>query len=200
MLGAAYFLLGDSYPRDSHVAEALKSRLAHRFSSWTDQCDIQPSRDRTFNSFRRRARAFERYMAHQPARQPLVLFGRSSGARLASRSAGRTRAAAVVCLGFPFHSPQGTREPERYLHLATTHVPTLIFQGRSDAYGGADILSTYSFSPSVRVQLLESDHELHLLSSDWDLVAGSILSFLLGCPAPAIASTSAPQRPALWVS
>lgn len=197
MLGAAYFLLGDSYPRDTYVAEALKSRLAHRFSSWTDQCDILPCRNRTFNSFRRRARAFEQYMAHQPAGRSLVLFGRSSGARLASRSASRTGAAAVVCLGFPFHCPEREREPERYLHLATTDVPTLILQGRSDAYGGADILSTYSFSPSVTVQLLESDHEMCLPAGDWDRVADSILTFLLGCTPSDQVPRSSRRRPVL---
>lgn len=194
MFGAAYFLLGGSYPRDTHVAEALRSRLAHHFSSWTDQHDIQACRDRTFNNFRLRARAFERYMAHQPAGRPPVLFGRSSGARLASHHASRTDAAGVVCLGYPFQSPARGPEPVRYLHLATTHVPTLILQGRSDAYGGADVLSTYSFSPNVSVQLLETDHDMRLPASAWDQVANSVLSFLLGCTSPDKGSNSSPQR------
>lgn len=196
MLGEAYFLLGDSYPRDAHVAEAVKIRIAHHFTKWVDQNEIMPLRDRTFNHFRRRARAFEHYMAQQCPQGPLILFGRSSGARLASLYGSRSNASAVVCLGYPFLAPDRGPEPERYRHLATTRVPTLIFQGWLDKYGSPDDLSTYSLSPQVSVRPLETTHEMHLSPDTWDQVVSMIVAFLQRCTLPNAHSTASSGRDA----
>lgn len=70
---------------------------------------------------------------------PLVIGGRSAGARVACRTAGQLGAAGVVALAFPLHPPwrpDATREGE--LHLVT--VPILVVQGERDPFGGpADI-------------------------------------------------------------
>jgi uncharacterized protein len=65
---------------------------------------------------------------------PLVAGGRSSGARVACRTAADTRAAAVLCLAFPLHPP-GRPEKSRLDELDAVAVPTLVVQGASDPFG-----------------------------------------------------------------
>ena len=65
---------------------------------------------------------------------PLVAGGRSSGARVACRTAAATGAAAVVCLAFPLHPP-GRPEKSRLDELAAVTVPTLVVQGERDPFG-----------------------------------------------------------------
>lgn len=65
---------------------------------------------------------------------PLVFGGRSSGARVACRTAEAGQAVAVLCLAFPVHppgKPDRTRQPE----LDGVEVPTLVIQGESDPFG-----------------------------------------------------------------
>ena len=178
MSGAAYFLLGDSAPRDAFIAEALRERIGHHFSSWTDQHDINfPPHERYFRNFKRRSKAFVDYMAGQPRHRPIILMGRSSGGRVASFCASRCNATAVVCLAYPFRRPDNDEDPDRYQHLATTSTPTLVLQGRSDLYGGADDLSAYKLSASVSVRSVETDHNMRLQPREWDDVAKTIVSF-----------------------
>ncbi|HEU5473732.1 MAG TPA: alpha/beta family hydrolase [Actinophytocola sp.] len=68
---------------------------------------------------------------------PLVFGGRSSGARVACRTAAEGQAVAVVCLAFPVHPPgrpEKTRQPE----LDEVEVPTLVVQGDNDPFGRPD--------------------------------------------------------------
>jgi predicted alpha/beta-hydrolase family hydrolase len=65
---------------------------------------------------------------------PLVVGGRSSGARVACRTAAQTGAAGVVCLAFPVHPP-GRPEKTRLSELDGVEVPTLVVQGASDPFG-----------------------------------------------------------------
>jgi uncharacterized protein len=65
---------------------------------------------------------------------PLIAGGRSSGARVACRTAAATGAVAVLCLAFPVHppgKPDKTRQPE----LDAVSVPTLVIQGANDPFG-----------------------------------------------------------------
>ena len=65
---------------------------------------------------------------------PLVVGGRSSGARVACRTAAATEAIGVLCLAFPLIPPAGeskTRLPE----LESVTVPVLVVQGTSDRFG-----------------------------------------------------------------
>jgi uncharacterized protein len=64
----------------------------------------------------------------------LVTGGRSSGARVACRTAETTGAAAVVCLAFPVHPP-GRPEKTRLDELDAVRVPVLVVQGASDPFG-----------------------------------------------------------------
>jgi predicted alpha/beta-hydrolase family hydrolase len=65
---------------------------------------------------------------------PLVVGGRSSGARVACRTAAATGAAAVLCLAFPLHPP-GKPEKSRLDELEAVEVPVLVVQGESDPFG-----------------------------------------------------------------
>jgi predicted alpha/beta-hydrolase family hydrolase len=65
---------------------------------------------------------------------PLYVGGRSSGARVACRTAGATGAAGVLCLAFPLHPP-GRPEKTRLAELEQVTVPVLIVQGESDPFG-----------------------------------------------------------------
>jgi uncharacterized protein len=65
---------------------------------------------------------------------PLVVGGRSSGARVACRTAAQTGAVGVLCLAFPVHPP-GRPEKTRLAELDAVAVPTLVVQGASDPFG-----------------------------------------------------------------
>ena len=69
---------------------------------------------------------------------PLVVGGRSSGARVACRTAAATGAAGVLALAFPLQpSARAGKEPppSRLPELAAVRVPVLVVQGASDPFG-----------------------------------------------------------------
>jgi len=65
---------------------------------------------------------------------PILAGGRSSGARVACRTAEEVGARAVLCLAFPVHPP-GRPEKTRLDELDAVKVPTLVVQGESDPFG-----------------------------------------------------------------
>jgi hypothetical protein len=65
---------------------------------------------------------------------PLVLGGRSNGARVACRTAIASGAAAVVALAFPVHPP-GRPDTTRLPELDGAGVPVLVVQGDRDPFG-----------------------------------------------------------------
>lgn len=66
-----------------------------------------------------------------------MVGGRSSGARVACRTAAEVGAVAVVCLAFPLHPPGRGDDPtkSRLPELEAVRVPTLVIQGQSDPFG-----------------------------------------------------------------
>jgi hypothetical protein len=65
---------------------------------------------------------------------PLVVGGRSNGARVACRTAAASGAVAVVALAFPLHPP-GRPEKSRLAELDAAGRPTLVVQGERDPFG-----------------------------------------------------------------
>jgi uncharacterized protein len=69
----------------------------------------------------------------------LLVGGRSSGARVACRTAGSTGAVGVLCLAFPLQPPQraGSATPaaSRLPELDAVRVATLVVQGARDPFG-----------------------------------------------------------------
>lgn len=73
---------------------------------------------------------------------PLVVGGRSSGARIACRTAQSVDAVGVLALAFPLHPP-GKPERSRAPELHGAGVRTLVLQGDRDTFGSAgDIIAT----------------------------------------------------------
>jgi predicted alpha/beta-hydrolase family hydrolase len=69
---------------------------------------------------------------------PLLVGGRSLGARVACRTAAVTEAVAVLCLAFPLQPPRrsgAAPAPSRISELDAVSVPTLVVQGTRDPFG-----------------------------------------------------------------
>jgi predicted alpha/beta-hydrolase family hydrolase len=70
---------------------------------------------------------------------PLIVGGRSAGARVACRTAEATGAVGVLCLAFPLVPPArkgSDKVPEsRQAELDAVHVPVLVVQGERDRFG-----------------------------------------------------------------
>jgi hypothetical protein len=81
----------------------------------------------------------ERLAADRFAGLPLILGGRSSGARVACRTAAALAPAGVLCLAFPLLPARragSAREPQSRLpELEAVTAPVLIVQGRNDRFG-----------------------------------------------------------------
>lgn len=86
-------------------------------------------------------------------RLPLLTGGRSSGARVACRTAAEAGASAVLCLAFPVHPPRRP-DKDRLGELHGVEVPVLVVQGRKDPFGCPDP------GPSREVVVLDGDHSL----------------------------------------
>ncbi len=65
---------------------------------------------------------------------PLIVGGRSAGARSAARCARDLGAVGCLAISFPLHPP-GRPERTRHDELASAGVPTLLVQGERDAMG-----------------------------------------------------------------
>ena len=65
---------------------------------------------------------------------PLIVGGRSAGARVACRTAAAAGAIGVLCLAFPVHPP-GRPEKSRLDELDAVSVPVLVVQGERDPFG-----------------------------------------------------------------
>lgn len=70
-------------------------------------------------------------------RSPLVVGGRSAGARSATRTARALGAVGCLALAFPLHPP-GRPEKSRLDELLGSGVPTLVVQGENDSFGRPD--------------------------------------------------------------
>jgi predicted alpha/beta-hydrolase family hydrolase len=88
----------------------------------------------------------------------LVVGGRSSGARVACRTAHATAAAGVLCLAFPLQPPARAGSvriaPSRQPELDGVGVPVLVVQVRNDRFG------TPAAAPGREVLVVEGDHGL----------------------------------------
>jgi predicted alpha/beta-hydrolase family hydrolase len=84
---------------------------------------------------------------------PLVFGGRSSGARVACRTAAAGGATAVLCLAFPVHPP-GRPDRSRMPELDSVDVPVLVVQGQRDPFGRPEPAT------GREVVLVAGDHSL----------------------------------------
>jgi predicted alpha/beta-hydrolase family hydrolase len=104
-------------------------------------------------------------------RGPLVVGGRSSGARVACRTASAVAASAVIALAFPLHPP-GKPEKSRVDELMAVRVPTLVVQGERDVFGSPAQLPAGPTIVAVR-----GDHSLR---QGPEVVAAAVVDWVLG--------------------
>lgn len=91
---------------------------------------------------------------------PVVTGGRSSGARVACRTAAATGARGVVALAFPLHPP-GRPDRSRADELHATPVPVFVAQGERDPFGSPDEIRDTAPPATVRVHPVPgADHGL----------------------------------------
>ena len=105
---------------------------------------------------------------------PVVVGGRSAGARVACRTAEETGAVGVVCLAFPLQPPprrNGEPSPSRLPELDAVTVPLLVVQGMRDRFG---IPPASARRTVVQVQ---GDHGL---KTDLEAVGGAVRDWLAG--------------------
>jgi uncharacterized protein len=99
---------------------------------------------------------------------PLVVGGRSAGARVACRTAADTGAIAVLCLAFPLHAP-GRPDKTRQHELDAVQLPTLVVQGERDPFGMPEE------GPNRSVVTVPGNHSL---SADLEAVAVAVRGWL----------------------
>ncbi|WP_116450696.1 alpha/beta family hydrolase [Blastococcus litoris] len=106
---------------------------------------------------------------------PLVLGGRSAGARVACRTAADQGAAGVLALAFPLHPP-GRPEKSRAAELTAVDVPLVVVQGETDAFGApADVAAVLAGRPGASVYAVPGDHSL---KKNVAVVAAAAMSWL----------------------
>jgi predicted alpha/beta-hydrolase family hydrolase len=102
----------------------------------------------------------------------LISGGRSSGARVACRTAAQAHASAVLCLAFPVHPPGKADDPtkSRQGELDAVAVPALVVQGKSDPFG-----MPVSSRPDHEVVVVAGNHGL---KADGERIAEAIRGWL----------------------
>jgi len=97
---------------------------------------------------------------------PILTGGRSSGARVACRTAAETDSLAVVCLAFPLHPP-GHPEKSRLPELDAVDVPTLVVQGENDPFGTPPASKNRTVVRIQGTHSLRSSAAVAAAVSDW---------------------------------
>ena len=100
---------------------------------------------------------------------PLVVGGRSLGARVACRTAAATGAVAVLCLAFPLQPPRRAAAPSHLPELDAVTVPTLVVQGTRDPFG---------MPPAAAGRTVAQVPGDHSLRTDLDAVADAVRAWL----------------------
>jgi uncharacterized protein len=110
---------------------------------------------------------------------PLVVGGRSLGARVACRTAEATGAVGVLCLAFPLRPPRrsGTAQAQSRLpELDAVTVSVLVVQGARDPFG---------MPPAATLRTVAEVPGDHSLRTDVQAVADAVLAWLPGAVARA---------------
>ena len=112
---------------------------------------------------------------------PLLVGGRSSGARVACRTAHATGAVGVLCLAFPLQPPRReAAAPSRLSELDGVDVPTLVVQGSSDPFG---------MPPASELRTVVQVAGNHSLRTDLPAVAAAVRDWLPNVIVPVVVST-----------
>jgi predicted alpha/beta-hydrolase family hydrolase len=119
----------------------------------------------------------ERLVADELSGLPLIVGGRSLGARVACRTIDATGAVAVLCLAFPLQAPRrraGADPQSRLAELDAVKVPMLVVQGAQDPFG---------VPPAARRRQVVQVPGNHSLRKDPEAVQEAVRSWLAGLTA-----------------
>lgn len=106
-------------------------------------------------------------------RTPMVVGGRSAGARSAARTAAHLGASGVLAVSFPLHPP-GKPEKSRVEELLGVRLPMLVVQGERDSMGRPE-----EFPDHLQMTVLpEADHAM-AVPARAELPQGEVLSILV---------------------
>lgn len=126
-------------------------------------------------------------VGESPGSRPLVVGGRSAGARVACRTASGLGAVAVLAVSFPLHPP-GRPDRSRAAELAlpaAAGIPVHVVQGRSDPFGTpAEV--TAALPPRATVDAVDGPHSLERVAG---AVAALAVARLPGHEAARLART-----------
>jgi predicted alpha/beta-hydrolase family hydrolase len=114
---------------------------------------------------------------------PLVVGGRSMGARVACRTAAATGAVGVLCLAFPLQPPRRSESAaaqSRLPELDEVTVPTLVVQGARDPFG---------IPPAAAHRTVVQVPGDHSLRTDLEAVAAAVRAWLPRVVAQAVPSS-----------
>jgi uncharacterized protein len=106
---------------------------------------------------------------------PLIVGGRSLGARVACRTLEETGGVAVLCLAFPLQPPARKGKdpsPDRLPELEAVDVPVLVVQGDRDQFGMPP--------PGPKRQVVRIPGANHSLRTDPEAVADAVRDWLPG--------------------
>jgi uncharacterized protein len=115
-----------------------------------------------------------RLREHELRGVPLLVGGRSLGARVACRTSADTDAVGVVCLAFPLQPPHRAGRapaPSRLPELDAVAVPTLVVQGTRDRFG---------IPPAAGQRTVAEVLGDHSLEADLPAVSAAVQSWLSG--------------------
>jgi len=115
-----------------------------------------------------------RLREHELRGVPLLVGGRSLGARVACRTSADTDAVGVVCLAFPLQPPRRAGRapaPSRLPELDAVAVPTLVVQGTRDRFG---------IPPAADQRTVAEVLGDHGLKADLPAVSAAVQSWLSG--------------------
>jgi predicted alpha/beta-hydrolase family hydrolase len=120
---------------------------------------------------------------------PLIVGGRSTGARVACRTAGAVGADAVLLLAFPLRPPSTRKDPAKAETAVAVRlgelcsvgeIPVVVAQGDRDAFGsGDDLLLAVSAAgpPHLEVALVAgADHSLRVGPGPEDQVGDQLVA------------------------
>jgi uncharacterized protein len=110
---------------------------------------------------------------------PLLVGGRSLGARVACRTAEETGAVGVLCLAFPLQPPRKGSQ-SRLSELDDVRLPTLVVQGERDPFG---------MPPAAANRTVVQVPGDHGLKTDLDAIAGAVRGWLPNVAASLVRST-----------
>lgn len=117
-------------------------------------------------------------------RCPVVMGGRSAGARVACRTARSLGAVGVLALAFPLHPP-GKPDRSRLSELAGCGLPALVVQGQRDPFGRPDEFPITAARSRALVEIPDANHSFDVpkraelsQTETIDLIVESVLEWL----------------------